>query len=127
MRVQLIGLALLCGLLLAGCMGEQEQAIQGIWEYNEEHLKSIASEQHLTVVWYFGNGSFRYQACCFNVDEELSGQYRILDVSGDIIDLQLYNLDNASARVNPEIRIRIDAEEGTLNIQGAGPYRKVSP
>ncbi len=114
-------------LLLTSCMGASESSIQGTWEYSEEHLMPIAGEQHLTVIWFFNNGTFSYQACCFNVDQEITGRYRILEEDGDILILELYNTRGASFRLNTEIRVKIDRESDTLNIQGAGPFHRLGP
>ncbi|HUF38274.1 MAG TPA: hypothetical protein VMN57_07115 [Anaerolineales bacterium] len=127
LRLALISFATASALLLGGCMGENEQRIQGTWEYFDEHLAEIAGESQLTVVWHFSAGTFIYQACCFNVDIEFGGGYRIIDSSADQLTLELYNTYGTGARMDGEIGIVINRETGTLNIQGAEPFRKVGP
>jgi hypothetical protein len=126
-RLPLLALAGLALLLLSGCLGENEQFIQGTWEYNDAHLAEIVSESDLTVVWYFSAGTFTYQACCFNLDLEFGGRYRILDSTGDVMTLELYNTFGTGSRMDGEIRIELDRAAGTLNIQGTEPFYKLGP
>lgn len=126
-KLVLAALLILSAMLVTGCMGDAEKHIQGTWEYNSEHLLTKTSEQHLTLVWFFSNGTFSYQACCFNIDEEVTGRYRVLDVEDNIITLELYNTRGSQYRYNTELRIKIDKETGDLTIQGGSPYRKLEP
>ena len=128
MKKWIIGIFLILStLFLTACMSDAEKAIQGTWEYNEEHLKTMASEQRLTIVWFFNGGTFSYQACCFNTDEEIAGRYRIKNVEGNIVTLELYNTRGSNFRLNTELRIKIDPETGELTITNAGPFRKLGP
>jgi hypothetical protein len=111
----------------AGCMGPTESFIQGQWVYDEEHLKNLNAEQHLTVTWVFRGGSFRYVACCFNQNEEIMGNYRILEVEEDRILIQLYNAEGVGRPIGGEVLIKIDPENDTISIMGSGPYMRVSP
>jgi hypothetical protein len=115
---------ILFSMLLASCAPPSEAAIQGWWEWNSVHLQSIAGEQHLTTVWNFDGGSFYHSACCFNTDLEVSGRYRILDSGEDFITIELYDTQGTGFRFGGEMRIEI--EDGTLTIQGAGPYESMT-
>jgi hypothetical protein len=79
------------------------------------------------VVWFFSGGTFTYQACCFNTDIEFGGRYRILDSSENVLTLEIYNTYGTGSRMDGEIRIVIDRDEGTLSIQGAKPFNKLGP
>lgn len=123
----IFGFLLLAALLLTGCMGDAEKSIQGTWEWRSEHLMTKASEQHLTVIWFFNNGTFSYQACCFNIDEEISGRYRVISVEENILMLELYNMRGSQYRLASEVRIKINPDDGSLTIQSASPFYKLEP
>lgn len=126
-RRSVVFVALLLMIFFAGCMGPNEEFIQGRWEYQSDHLSNIPAESHLHVTWQFYGGSFYYYACCFNIDLELTGRYRILSTEGNIIDLELYDVQGSGSRISREIRIKIDSETDTLTIMGTKPFIRLTP
>ena len=112
---------------LAGCMGANEEYIQGRWEYQSEHLANIPAEKHLHITWEFYGGSFYYYVCCMNIDQELTGHYRIVSNDGNIIDLELYDVKGSNTGGNRELRIKIDQETDTLTIMGTKPFIRLTP
>jgi hypothetical protein len=114
-------------IFLAGCMGANEEYIQGRWEYQSDHLSNIPAESHAHVTWQFYGGSFYYYYCCFNAEIELTGNYRIMNDEDNIIDLELYNIKGSGSRGNRQIRIKIDPETDTLTIMGTFPFIRLTP
>ena len=121
-RLKFLFAAILLGLLAGACQDPNDAYIQGTWEYRDAHLDEVVGESHLTIVWFFSGGSFTYQACCFNMDLEVGGRYRILDSSEDRLTIELYNTYGSGSRFGGEVLILIDRETGTLNIQGTTPF-----
>jgi hypothetical protein len=126
-RAALAAFAALAALWLSGCMSENESFIQGTWRYDDWHLAEIVSENDLTIIWFFSAGTFTYQACCFNMDVEFGGRYRILESSEDQLVLELYNTYGTGTRMDGQVYINIDRETGTLEIQSAKPFYKLGP
>ncbi|GAB4580364.1 MAG: hypothetical protein Fur0022_31040 [Anaerolineales bacterium] len=113
---------------LAGCMGANEEFIQGEWQFEEPHLRNLPAEPHLTVVWTFNGGYFYNYSCCFNQNVELSGNYRIMSDEGNVLILELYNFAGSEAFKGPsELRVEIDQATDTLKIYGAGPFTRMTP
>jgi len=112
---------------LTGCLGANEEFIQGRWEFEEPHLKNLPAEPHLTTTWEFNGGTFYYYACCFNQETELSGRYRILSDEGNIITLELFNVKGSASRIGGELRIEINPETDRLTIINGGPYIRLTP
>lgn len=123
-RVRLAVL-ILCSVLLSGCMGPTEIKVQGRWLFEEPHLKNLNAESHLTLTWVFDGGFFRHYACCFNIDMEVSGRYRVKEVQGDVITIELYDVQGSASRFEGEIRIVVSPDDDTLNIQGSGPFSRI--
>jgi hypothetical protein len=126
-RYFLILSLMMLSLLAANCQDPNDAYIQGAWEFNSDHLAEIVSEEHLTVIWFFSGGSFTYQSCCFNMDIDVGGRYRILDSSEDRITIELYNTYGSGSRFGGEILIVIDRENDEINIQGTGPFHRLGP
>ena len=109
-------------------MSPSEEFIQGVWYYDEKHLHSFIAEQQLEIYWTFDGGQFAYDACCFNIDEHATGQYRVLDVTEDTITIETYNSKGGNFKHEGTYTIKIDRENDTIKIQGGGgPYYRVSP
>ena len=117
----------LLGLSVVGCTNTNDDFIQGSWTYRSEHLAEIVGEKDLIVTWFFSGGTFTYQACCFNIDIEVGGRYRILESTEDHLTLELYNTYGSGNRFEGEVIIKIDRANNELNIQGDGPFRKLGP
>lgn len=111
----------------ASCQDPNDAFIQGTWEFQFDHLDDMISEEHLTVVWFFSGGNFTYQSCCFNMDIEAGGRYRILDSSEDRLTIELYNTYGTGSRFGGEILILLDRENNQLTIQGEGPFQRLGP
>jgi hypothetical protein len=111
---------------LTGCMSPVEEFIQGTWYYDEEHLHRFIAESALEIYWTFDGGYFAYDACCFNTDEHITGQYRVLDETEDSITIEIYNVKGSGTRYGGQYKIIIDRETDTLNILGGGPYYRVT-
>lgn len=120
-------LTLITIFLLTGCMGPAEEFIQGGWRYDDKHLANIVAEQHLTILWYFDNGTFLTTACCFNVDEEIRGRYRVLEQTEDEILIELFNAEGVNRKIGGQYFIKIDRQAETLSIMGTDPFYRISP
>jgi hypothetical protein len=115
-------------LFLAGCMGANEEFIQGEWQFEEPHLRNLPAESHLTVVWNFDGGYFYNYSCCFNQNVELSGNYRILSEEGNVLILELYNMQGSEPSQGPgQLRLEIEQATDTLKVYGAGPFTRMTP
>jgi hypothetical protein len=108
-------------------MGPAEEFIQGIWYYDEEHLYRYIAESRLEVFWTFDGGQFAYDVCCMNIDEHITGQYRVLEETEDSITIQIFNVKGSGARYNGTYKIAIDRENDTISILGGGPFIRVTP
>ena len=122
----LIAILLIC-LAAAGCTDTNDDFIQGSWTYRSDHLAEIVSESDLIVTWFFSRGTFTYQACCFNLDIEVGGRYRIIESTEDRLTIELYNTYGSGNRFEGEVLIKIDRANNELNIQGDGPFQKLGP
>jgi hypothetical protein len=111
-------------LLLAACTDENDQFLQGTWYYKDLHLNQVAGETYLEVLWSFQNGTFEFFTCCFSGEIHQTGRYRILDSQGDVITLELFNVNGTISRGNSEVRIVIDRDADTLEIQGTGDFTR---
>jgi hypothetical protein len=121
------------GAALAGCKPDaNEEFIQGVWFYNDEHLQNLPAESHLTDQWLFDRGTFQRATCCF-VTADYSGNYRLLESEQDHLQLELYNLrgDIGNASLSRQdllvITLTIQADEDSLQIDRASPYHRLTP
>ena len=126
-RLFAVLLILITSFLLSSCMGENETYIQGTWQYDDAHLADIVAESHLTVIWIFDEGNFFYEACCFNVDERITGHYEVVADEENKLTIRVFDTEGVARRIDAELVIKIDREADTLNIQGGGPYVRNSP
>ncbi len=116
---------LLTVVFVAGCTNANEKFIQGTWYMRSEHLDQATGETYLEVEWTFNSGAFEYRACCFNVDQHLTGRYRILDNKDDILTIELFNIKGSGSIGPAELRLVINRDEDTLVIQGGQPYTRL--
>ena len=115
-------------ILIGGCQPSPNVAfIQGGWIYEDPHLKNLPAEQPLTAVWVFDQGVFHTVACCFNIDLSLDGRYSVLSDQDNVLTLELFDVSEPGRGVGGEIRLVIDRETDTLNIQGTGPFTRIEP
>jgi hypothetical protein len=132
-RTPLLLCLLLAGLSLAACRADPNEAyIEGIWSYEDPHLKTVVGEPHQTDTWLFERGKFQNSACCFG-KAYLSGDYRVLESEENRIVLELFNIDGqqGSMPVPPDARLTIELElhpaDDTLDIGPSGPYLRQTP
>jgi hypothetical protein len=101
--------------LLAGCMSQEEQAIQGKWANGNAHYWAEWNFSGGTYSYYFDNGFT-------NLAE--NGRYNIVDVGDDTIDLELFNrnsLINEMMEDRVQMRIKLQ-EDGSIHIQSGDYY-----
>ena len=117
--------------MLAGCKPDPNlEFIQGIWYFNDPHLRDAPGESNMESTWVFHRGSFQHSACCF-VKVQESGWYRLIKADDRGITLELFNLEGHVAGMqhsrqdSMEIRLVIDRGADTLKIGAAGPYRRI--
>lgn len=115
--------------LLSGCMSENEKFIQGSWYYFDEHLGSIVGESELIIQWGFGNGVFTYDACCFNIDETVTGRYEVFESTENTITLRLFNTRGSSILNydNVKLPITIDRQNDTISPYGGDSFIRSTP
>jgi hypothetical protein len=122
-------LFLLSLILLVACApSPMEQDIQGVWEYQSDHLAEITAEQHLTVTWTFDRGAFVYSACCFLQNETWWGHYYLENETENRAIMQLRNIEGSNTGVEQaEIQVKYDPATDTLTIGSTFPFYRVSP
>ena len=101
--------------LLAGCMSQEEQAIQGKWANGNAHYWAEWNFSGGTYTYYFDNGFT-------NIAE--NGRYNIIDIGDETIDLELFNrngLINEMMDDRVQMRIKLQ-EDGSIRIQGGTYY-----
>ena len=123
-RLGLLASFFVVACVIVGCTDANDQFIQGSWYYRDPHLDSVSGETYLEITWTFGNGTFEYFACCFNVRSHLAGRYRIVESKDDRLVLELFNIRGNGGADRIEIGIKINSEEDTLTIQASGPFTR---
>ena len=128
MKNLLLIMLLIAAVLLTGCMSEEEEAFQGTWYYMSEHLAPIVGETDLEVIWFFKEGYFELQACCFNQDEFLTGYYKITEQEGNEISLELMEIRNHGVPVTGSMIAHIEILDNPelLIINWAGPFERMA-
>ncbi|HSB66392.1 MAG TPA: hypothetical protein VLD65_07420 [Anaerolineales bacterium] len=118
---------------LASCKKDPKVSfIQGEWYYKDKHLANIPGESAQETKWYFDNGYFSMDSCCF-VKTNITGYYSISDRSEDKLMLDLFNLEGqqGGAALHRDdttfAEIKIDFEADTMMINSSGPYTRISP
>ena len=121
--LRIVIVVLVLAALLSGCMDANEEFIQSIWRYQDAHLDEMTSESALIVIWGFSGGTFSYDACCFNIDEHLTGRYQIVESTEDKITIRLTNVQGSGTNYDgAEVIIRLDRVNDTLAIGRGGPF-----
>lgn len=130
-RFFLLGLVCLL-LVLAGCQNDPNVAyIQGIWSYEDLHLKPIVGEEHLIIRWIFDGGTFANEACCFGGETNMYGSYRVLESEEDSLTLELYNIKGFQGP-NPISNDAVTSmkitfqDDGTITIGRTSGYIRIS-
>jgi hypothetical protein len=124
------------GVFLGGCKSDpNNEFVQGTWYQNDPHLAGIDGEQQLESWWTFRQGimgTFEHYACCF-VEIQRSGNYAILESDGENLVLELFNIKGHASRMSiapgttVEVRIKIDRQADTIEIDRAGPFIRTGP
>jgi hypothetical protein len=119
--------------LFTGCKSDpNDDFIQGIWYYNDEHLRSITGESQQEDKWLFDKKTFQNTACCF-AKINMQGKYSILKSEANILELELFDIvgDQGGTMVSKQttinITIKIDQENNTIEINRSGPYTRMTP
>ena len=125
-RTRLTCFSIIIALLLASCAGDpNENFIQGTWYHDDPHIRQVVGESFQETLWTFDRGTYSTYGCCF-LRAESSGRYEIVESEGDSLIIELFNLGKPNAdRV--QVKITIDREAGTLDIQRAGPFTRFAP
>ena len=118
---------------LVGCKKDPKVSfIQGEWYYKDKHLANIPGESAQETKWYFDNGYFTMDSCCF-VKVNISGYYSISDRSEDELTLDLFNLEGQQGGMalhrddTAFAQIKIDFDADTMIINSSGPYTRLGP
>lgn len=132
-RIWIVICLIVLAFFLIGCKSDpNEDFIQGIWYYNDEHLRSIVGESQQEDNWTFVNKTFQNTSCCFT-KVNLQGSYSILESEENALELELFNIigDQGGASVAKQttmvIKIAIDQDNDTIIINRAGPYTRITP
>jgi len=113
--------------LAAGCAGDPNDGfIQGSWYFNDPHLKQVVGESALETTWTFDRGAYQVYSCCF-VRSSQSGRYAILESQGHTLVLELFNRDGDFTSERTSLKLLIDREDQTLQIQRTGPFTRMRP
>lgn len=112
---------------LTGCRPDPNvQFIQGSWYYLDPHLQSVAGESQLETVWAFDRGTYTTYSCCF-VKSQANGWYQLIESEADALVIELSNRDGDPNTERYLVRIEIDREADTIEIQGTGPFERTGP
>ncbi|MCB9134767.1 MAG: hypothetical protein H6636_05025 [Anaerolineales bacterium] len=112
--------------LLAGCMGTNEEFIQGEWQFNDPHFHNF-NQPRMISIWTFDRGYFYYAVCCYDVNTEVHGNYEIVKDEENVLILDLYNIEGEGMRGSSQVRIEINSPDDTLQIYTSGPYERMTP
>jgi hypothetical protein len=108
-RVSILILGLLLVTLLAGCISETEEYIQGYWYRGNAHFMDQ---------WYFESGLFQHKSEVYHGDPLITaGSYRVLDYDDDSLVLELYDIDLSFGDEVQQMTIKIDLESDTISVR----------
>ena len=120
-------------LTLTGCKKDPRVTfIQGIWYYKDAHLANITGESAQVTNWEFNNGYFSIYTCCF-VKANYSGYYSVVERDENKLILEMFNLQGQVGDLifhkgdTIKTVLTIDTQSDTLEINGDGPYSRVTP
>jgi hypothetical protein len=101
--------------LLAGCMSQEEQAIQGMWANGNAHYWAEWNFSAGSYSYYFDNG--------FTTIAE-NGRYNIVGTGDKTIDLELFNRNSLVNEImDDRVQMRIKMQDnGSIRIQGGEYY-----
>lgn len=108
-RKVLIVIGILLVSLLAGCMSETEQYIQGYWYRGNVHFMDQ---------WYFDRGTFSHISEVFRDDPNTtSGHYQVIDLQDNRLTLEFYDLDRSFGDERQQVVITLHPESDTVQIR----------
>ena len=107
-------------------MDQNDQFIQGTWNFVNESGNERSGPAHLFNQWAFIGGNFDY-IYQVGAPQTLYGKYRILESGEDQILLELYDI-NGTQQHSPtqQLMIRIDRENDQIRV-GRILYERVAP
>ena len=114
---------ILAALALAGCMGEQEQWLQGKWAQGDVHYFAE---------WNFDAGyyTYAYDYTANAISNRFErGRYAVIESEEDYITLELFNRkgsDPGLLEENESIKITINIEDDSIRFRGNTYVRVLS-
>jgi hypothetical protein len=97
------------GLLLSGCVDQNEAFIQGTWHY--DHNPDRLSIDHAPAddfeYWTFDNGTFSTYSCWLHINQD-NGYYRVIGLDDESITIELYHKRAYSSEDTRQIKIYIN-------------------
>jgi uncharacterized protein YjhX (UPF0386 family) len=101
--------------MLAGCMSQEEQAIQGKWANGNAHYWAE---------WNFSGGSYSYYFDNGFTNIAENGRYNIVEKGDEYIDLELFNRKGLiTEMLDDRVQMRIKLQkDGSIRIQGGEYY-----
>ena len=95
--------------LLAGCISETEEYIQGYWYRGNAHFMDQ---------WYFESGLFQHKSEVYHGDPIITaGRYRVLEFTDDSLVLELYDIELSFGDEIQQMNIKIDPESDTIRVR----------
>jgi hypothetical protein len=95
--------------LLAGCISETEEYIQGYWYRGNAHFMDQ---------WYFESGLFQHKSEVYHGDPIITaGRYRVLEFTDDSLVLELYDIELSFGDEIQQVNIKIDPESDTIRVR----------
>lgn len=131
LKLSIIMLTLFVSIILAGCKPNPVvDYIQGMWIYDDQHLRKVIAEPHWIETWEFDDGSFANRGCCFG-EVNIVGNYRIVESDENSVLLELYNMQGIQANTplqkddRFQMKIKLN-EDGTLTIGSTAGYERIA-
>jgi hypothetical protein len=117
-RISLTLLSILLVILLAGCMSETEEYVQGYWYRGNAHFMDQ---------WFFDRGLFKHKSEVFHGDPDVtSGRYRVLEFTDNSLVLELYDIDQSFGDEIQQINVKVDIDSDIIRIRSQD-YERTLP
>jgi hypothetical protein len=117
-RISLTLLSILLVILLAGCMSETEEYVQGYWYRGNAHFMDQ---------WFFDRGLFNHKSEVFHGDPDVtSGRYRVLEFTDNSLVLELYDIDQSFGDEIQQINVKVDIDSDIIRIRSQD-YERTLP
>lgn len=130
-KLLIVSIILLGSILMSGCKPDPiVEYIQGMWSYDDPHLREVVAESHWIESWIFDNGSFANRGCCFG-EVNIVGSYRVIDSDENSVLLELYDMQGTQAThsIDRDAKIELKiviGEDGTLTIGSTAGYERIA-